>query len=66
MPTTSTMADSSKHQRDFDLESWDDVTESGVNSPAASSRAGYLDISYQGMMPHVEPPFFRVWERILQ
>ena len=52
-----TMADSSKRQRDFDLESWDNVTESGVNSPAASSRAGYPDISYQGMMPHVEPPF---------
>ena len=52
-----TMADSSKRQRDSDLESWDNVTESGVNSPAASSRAGYPDISYQGMMPHVEPPF---------
>ena len=52
-----TMADSSKRQRDFDLESWDSVMESGVNSPAASGCAGYPESSYQGSIPHVEPPF---------
>eukprot|EP00435_Cladocopium_sp_Y103_P041071 s1692_g11.t1 len=53
-----TMADSSKRQRDFDLESWDNVTESGVDSPAALGSAGFPDmIPYQTTMPHVEPPF---------
>lgn len=52
-----TMADSSKRQRDFDLESWDNVTESGLNSPVFSGCAGFPDMSYQGQMPQVEPPF---------